>query len=175
MATEFYVANISMFSLYVDIDTLVALNLFLACTLSVKRQLLQFRELCVTLFGFTYCAQLRPLVVKNRIKTCIAILSFITSTVTVSNGNKVVASGGCFCATADPARTSYVPGFTGRPQSDYGTIRRYLICRACLLVQRASWGPLTVGAGGRGCQFRRDALGAPLPPRARRTGAEPAA
>lgn len=51
----------------------------------------------------------------------------------------------------------------------------YLTGCCCLLAQRASCGPLAVSAGGRGCQFRRDALGAPLPPRARQPGAEPAA
>lgn len=113
--------------------------------------------------------------VKKGIQTCCYFKLFHIYGGSVCNWSNVAASGCCFCATAEPAQISSIPGFTGRPQSDYGTIRRYLVCGACLLAQRASWGPLTVGAGGRGCQFRRDALGAPLPPRARQTRAEPAA
>lgn len=54
-------------------------------------------------------------------------------------------------------------------------IPSYLICSSCLLAVCASCGPFRVRAGGWGCQFCRDALGASLPPRARYTRAEPAA
>lgn len=58
---------------------------------------------------------------------------------------------------------------------DYTLMQGYLICSSCLQAVNASCGPFSVRAGGRGCQFCRDALGASLPPHAHWSGAELAA
>lgn len=70
---------------------------------------------------------------------------------------------------------SYSPWQLSLPTCNHILMRGYLICSSRFSATSPSCGPFGVRAGGRGCQFCRDALGAPLPPRAHRASAQPAA